>query len=355
MAKVKRPAALQSEVRLRKWPAGRVSQLKLFLGHLEQAITISLAAQVEQSAKRKFSEFIPKITPQDVLVEVEYRELRIFFTAPRGLKNLLFYEFDISATAGFFSLDRFASPETSYMFPNLLDGQTYYVRIRVVTKDGEVGPWSDTEEGTTPIAQAFGMYDGTEWTTRISTRGNQWDRVYQRAYNAIGGKTYYAIDYDIQVARSWAADGNVEQTDLTFRWMDAPTFYPIDSDFVQAGSEFHVSSYASNQNLSQTAFYVFAVVTDGFTTPLSIPGTWQNERRGTFVQKFNTIAGGPHTFRLEATAIGNHQGAIFKNDFVSATIVGGTHDGDDITNFTYGSDALVKVKNFNIFEALVDD
>jgi hypothetical protein len=355
MAKVSRPAALQSEVRLRKWPPGRVSQLKLFLGHLEQAISISLAAQVEQSPKRTFSEFIPKITPQDIEVDVEYRELRVFFTAPRGLKNLLFYEFDISATSGFFNLDRFASPETSYVFPNLLDGATYYVRMRVVTKDGEVGPWSDTEEATTPIAQAFGLYDGTEWTTRVSTRGNQWDRVYQRQYNAIGGKTYYAIDYDVSVARSWHADGNVEQTDLIFRWMDAPTFYPVASDFQQAGSEFNVSSYATNQALSTAAFYVFAVVTDGFTTPLSIPGTWQNERRGTFVQKFSEIAGGPHTFRLEAQAYVSHQDDIFKNDFVSATIQGGTHDGEDVTNFTYGSDALVKVKNFNIFEALVDD
>ena len=355
MAKVVRPAALQSEVRLRKWPPGRVSQLKLFLGHLEQAITISLAAQVEQSPKRKFSEFVPKIVSQDITVDVEYREIRIFFVAPRGLKNLLFYEFDISATAGFFSLDRFASPEISYVFPNLTDGTTYYMRIRVVTKDGEVGPWSDTEAGTTPIAQAFGMYDSTEQVTRVSTRGNQWDRVYQRQYNAIGGKTYYAIDYDVEVMRSWGVDGNVEHTDLIFRWMDAPTFYPVEADFSQAGTEFNVSSYASNQILSTTSFYVFAVTTDGFTTPLEIPGTWQNPRRGTFVQKFNTIAGGPHTFRLEAQAYNNHQSNIFKNDFVSATIVGGTHDGEDLTNIVYGADARVAVKNFNIFEALVDD
>ncbi len=355
MAKVKRPAALQSEVRLRKWPPGRVAQLKLFLGHLEQAVTISLAAQVEQSPKRKFSEFIPKIVPQDVTVEVEFREIRVFFTAPRGLKNLLFYEYDISATSGFYSLDRFASPEISYMFPNLADGSTYYIRMRVVTKDGEVGPWSDTEEATTPIAQAFGLYDGRETTTRVSTRGHQWDKVYQRQYNAIGGKTYYAIDYNIEVMRSWSSDGNAEHSDLIFRWMDAPTFYPVDSDFAQAGSEFLVSAYATNQRGSSSEFYVFGVTTDGFTTPLIIPGTWQNSRCGTFVQKFNTIAGGPHTFKLETQVIGDHDSALFKNDFVSATIVGGTHDGEPTTNIVYGADAKVSVKNFNIFEALVDE
>ncbi len=71
MARVKVPR-LQAEVRLRNWPAGRVSQLKLFLGHLEQAIGISLAAQVEQSPKRKFSEFVPKIVSQSITLDVEF-------------------------------------------------------------------------------------------------------------------------------------------------------------------------------------------------------------------------------------------------------------------------------------------
>ena len=153
MAKVKRPAAIQSEVRLKKWPAGRVSQLKLFIGHLEQAVGVSLAAQVEQSPKRKFSEFVPKIVSQDVTAVVEYREARIRFTPPRGLKNLLFYEFDISATAGFFNIDRFTSPDPHYVFPALANGTTFYIRFRVVTKNGDVGPWSDTEILTTPISQ----------------------------------------------------------------------------------------------------------------------------------------------------------------------------------------------------------
>jgi len=346
MAKVSRPRALQSEVRLRKWPAGRVAQLKLFLGHLEQAIGISLAAQVEQSPKRKFSEFVPKIVPQDVTVDVEFREIRFFFKTPRGLKNLLFYEYDISATSGFYNLDRFVSPETSYVFPNLSDGVTYYMRVRVVTKDGEVGPWSDVESATTPFAQAFGIYDGIERTTRVSTRGNLWDSVYQRQYNAIGGKTYYAIDYEVNAIRKWRINGNVEWTDVTFRWMDAPTFYPTTTDFVQVGSEFHVSTYATNQELSPAPFYLFSVVTDGFTTPLEIPGTWRNTRRGTFVQKFNTISSGPHTFKLEASITPTHNGSVFKNDF---------YPSQGKANFIYGSDALVKVKNFNIFEALIND
>jgi hypothetical protein len=309
-------------------------------------VGISLAAQVEQSAKRKFSEFVPRIVPQDVTVDVEFREIRIFFTAPRGLKNLLFYEFDISLTAGFFRIDRFVSPETSYVFSDLNDGTTHYIRMRVVTKDGEVGLWSDTEVATTPISQAFGLYDGREVETRISTRGSSWSTCYQREYSAIGGKTYYAIDYEVEVMREWRADANIEWSDVTLRWGDAPTFYPADSDFVQAGSEFHVSTYSSNQLLSPSPFYLFSVVTDGFTTPLAIPGTWQNKRRGTFVQKFSTINSGPHTFRLEAQIMPSHGSSVFKNDFTPEPV--------GSTQFSYGADVKIKVKNFNIFEVLVE-
>ena len=345
MAKVKRPSAIQSEVRLKKWPAGRVSQLKLFIGHLEQAVGISLAAQVQQSPKRKFSEFVPKIVPQDVTAVVEYREARINFETPRGLRNLLFYEFDISATAGFFNLDRFTSPEPHYVFAGLANGTTFYIRFRVVTKNGDVGPWSDNEVLTTPISQAFGLYDGREVDTRVNLKGDYWKTVYERTYSAIGGKTYYAIDYQIDVFRKWTPDGNVEWTDGIFRWTDAPSFYPAESDFKQRGSEFLVSAYASNQKYSPSPFYLFSVKTDGYTTALTIPGTWQNERRGTFVQKFETIASGPHTFRLEARITGDHGNSVFKNDFAA---------GAGLTKIVYGSDMRVRVKNFNIFEVLVD-
>ena len=345
MAKVKRPSAIQSEVRLKKWPPGRVSQLKLFLGHLEQAVGVSLAAQVEQSPKRKFSEFVPRIVPQDVTAEVEYREARITFKAPRGLKNLLFYEFDISATAGFFNIDRFTTPETHYVFPGLANGTTFFIRMRVVTKNGEVGPWSDTEVLTTPISQTFGLFDGREEETRVALKGDHWKTVYERQYSAIGGKTYYAIDYEVQIFRKWGSGGNVEWADGIFRWTDAPSFYPAESDFKQRGSEFLVSTYATNQTYSTTPFYVFSVTTDGYTTALTIPGTWQNERRGTFVQKFETINSGPHTFRLEARLTADHGSSAFKNDFVGVS---------GQTQFVYGSDMRVKVKNFNIFEVLVD-
>ena len=341
MARVKIPRP-QAELKLRKWPAGRVSQLKLFLGHLQQVIGVSLAAQVEQSPKRKFSAFVPKIVPQDVTVDVEYREIRIFFEPPKGQKNLLFYEYDISATAGFFNVDRFASPEPVYVYAGLDDGLTFYLRIRVVTKNGEVGPWSDTESATTPLAQAFGIRDGTEFQTRVTNNAfYPWQVVWERTYTAIGGKTYYAVDYDVSVFRKYGLGGSVEWTDVEFKWMDKST---ASSNFVQTGRTFDITAYASNGTFSQSAFYEFSVTTNNFYTPLVIPGDWTNPRRGTFVQKFQEIKTGAHTFRLEARVRADHTDPVFKNDFV-------TSPG---TSIVYGSDANVLIKNFNIFEVLVE-
>lgn len=279
MARVKVPRP-QPEVRLRKWPAGRVSQLKLFLGHLEQAVGISLAAQVEQSPKRKFSEFVPKIVTQDITVDVEYREIRFFFNVPRGQKNLLFYEYDISLTEGFFNVDRFASPEPAYVFAGLGDGITYYLRARVVTKNGEVGPWSEVEAATTPLAQAFGIRDGTEFQVRVNDNVfYPWQIVWERPYTAIGGKTYYSLDYDVSIFRKYGPDANVEWADIEFKWMDrSPSSTPL---FKQVGQTFDVTTYSTNGTLSQAPFYEFSVTTNNFYTPLVIPGAWDNPRRGT--------------------------------------------------------------------------
>ncbi len=342
MARVKVPRP-QPEVRLRNWPAGRVSQLKLFLGHLEQAVGVSLAAQVEQSPKRKFSEFVPKIVSQNITFDVEFREIRFFFDVPKGQKNLLFYEFDISLTQGFFNLDRFASPDPSYVFAGLQDGITYYIRARVVTKNGEVGPWSDPQSGATPVAQAFGIFDGAEFETRvIDSAFYPWQVVWERTYTAIGGKSYYSLDYDVSILRQYGPDGNVEWADIEFKWMDrSPSSTPT---FVQTGPTFDVTTYSTNGVLSQSPFYEFSVTTNNFYTPLVMPGSWDNSRRGTFVQKFQTLEAGAHTFRLEANMRTDHDGPEFRNDFVFSS--GG--------QVLYAADANVHIKNFSIFEALVE-
>ena len=344
--------ATMTEVRLRKWPAGRVSQLKLFLGHLEQAVGVSLAAQVEQSPKRTFSEFVPKIVSQDITAEASYKEIRVNFEVPKGTKNLLFYEYQLSATEGFYNFDQFQSPDSNYIWPGLDEGTTYYLRIRVVTKDGEVGPWSDVIDVSTPYSQAYGLYDGTERSTRVSARNdNPWTPVYERDYTSIGGKAYYAVDYNVQTLRTWSANvsdpdyrGNVEWSDCEFRWMENVGATGEEADYVQKGQQFFVTTYGTNTGFGTSGFYTFSVGVSGYTTPLESPGTWMNARRGTFVQKFSTMESGDYAIRLEGRITPSRRSA---NDFYP-------YEADASTKIVYETDALVQVKNFNIFEAFID-
>jgi hypothetical protein len=369
---------LNSQVRLKRWPPARVAQLKLFLGHLEQAVGVSLASQVEQSPKRKFSEFIPKIVPQDVTVDVSYREVRITFEEPKGMRNLLFYEYDISATEGFFNIDRFNSPEPFFIWPNLTEGITYYLRVRVVTKNGEVGPWSDTEAATTPYTQNFGLYDGTEQEFIVKGPASNafypWLPVWERTYNAIGGKVYYAVDYEVEPAREWgggsygsggAGGGNIEWCDLAFKWMEK---LEGEDQWAQKGQTFFTTTYSTMKNYGNSGFYTFNVLTGGYNAypwpdpenpdyaaGLRLPGQWTLPRRGTFVQQLRTITAGTHKFRLECrvlehnTAVGD-EGGRYPNDFVP--VLG--DKGENGSKFKYGANVRVKVKNFNIFEALLD-
>lgn len=349
MGRVQSLATLR-EVRLRKWPAGRVSQLKLFLGHLQQAVGVSLAAQVEQSPRRTFSEFVPKIVSQDITTEVSYKEIRVFFEPPQGLKNLLFYEHQLSATVGFFNFDQFQSPEVFYVWPGLNEGETYFLRLRVVTKDGEVGPWSDVINVSTPFGQSYGLFDGQERTQRISvTNDNPWTPVYERDYTAIGGKAYYSVEYDVQAVRKWSPGfdpikGNVEWSDLEFRWVENVGSTGVEADFVQKGRQFNVTSYASNFTFGSSGFYTQEFNVAGYATALVLPDGWVNARRGTFVQKFSTMESGDYTIRLESRMQDPRRAA---NDWVPVD--------SERTKVLYRSDAIVKIKNFCIFETLIDD
>jgi hypothetical protein len=364
---------LNSQVRLKRWPPGRVAQLKLFLGHLEQAVGVSLASQVEQSPKRKFSEFVPKIVPQDVTTAVSFREARITFVPPKGLRNLLFYEYDISATEGFFNVDRFNSPEPFFLWPNLTEGVTYYLRIRVVTKNGEVGPWSDTEAVTTPYTQNYGLYSGTEHSYLVKGGFYAWTPVWDRYYNSIGGHMYYSVDYDVEPSREWGGgtygtggqtSGNIEWCDLAFKWMEK---MDGETEYSQRGQTMFTTTYSTNKDFGNSGFYTFNMITPGFTpyptylimdsgfvqAGLRLPGRWLLPRRGTFVTPLRELPLGTHRFRLECKVLPHEEGDIggpYPNDF--EPIQGGK--GANGSKFRYEANCNVKIKNFNIFEALLD-
>jgi hypothetical protein len=118
----------------------------------------------------------------------------------------------------------------------------------------------------------------------------------------------------------------------------------VEADYNQKGQSFFATTYSSNNSFGVSGFYAFSVGVSGYTTPLESLGTWKNERRGTFVQKFSTMVAGNYSIRLEGRITPNRRS---NNDFYPVSV--------EQTKFVYDVDAICKVKNFNIFEALVTE
>lgn len=336
-----RVAKPNQEVRLRKWEPGRIAQLKLFLGHLEEAVNTALASQVAQSPSREFSEFVPKIVAQDVTIESEFREIRVKFETPRGLRKFLFYEAQLSTNSNFAQFTNFTSPITSFVFTDLQDDFTAFIRIRVVTTDGLVGPWSDTVSATTPKAQAFSIYDGTEIVFLLPENTHDFTEVFSKDYTAIGGNVYYSIQYEIFVTISGSSTSNLEWADVELQW-------EVDGD--QVGQNFLVTSYATNStlNLSPNPDSDMHAYTDDIGAAgmdgIILPGRFTTKRRGSFVQKFTQLTEGDHTIKINARVLPARPEA--PNDWKFDS---------DFTRRVQGARTTILLKNFNLFEALVDN
>lgn len=340
MTELKKSRPFQEVSRLKSWDGGRHSQLRLFMGHLETAFNTSLAAQVSQSSKRKFSEFVPKIVTQDIIVDLEFREIRVAWAPPRGLKNFLFYETQISLTENFSNFDGFVTYDPFFVFPNLLDGRTYYIRIRVVTKDGLFGPWSDTQSITTPFGQAFGLFDGTEVLAPIYN-DEDFQVVYTRPYESLGGNVYYSVNYKLQIQSIQVNSPvqNVDMTDIEFQWH-------VDDE--QIGQNFLVSCFSTNDFNANfdTADIIVEDIGEPITDSLRVVGQFILSRTGTFVQKFHSLDAGEHTIQLKARAINPHptpKDWMFTPQATESRFRG----------VAYGLPATIRIKNFNIFETLI--
>jgi len=325
MAEVKsiRPS---DEIRLRRWPPGRVSQLKIVVANLEQAINSGLAAQVQQSNKRRFSEFIPIIPFQDITGEVEFREIRVYFTPPKGLKNLLFYEFNISRTRGFFQFQEYNSPNPSFVFSGLEDQTRYFVRIRVVTSEGFVGPFSDTFTGVTPTAKASGALDTAETTTTLS--GSSFTTIFTKTFTPIGGKLYYSIQYTCQ-NQAVAPPDFFDYSTIELQWLE---------NDIQKGQNFLVTnySYGGATGINELSIFDGELATAG--DPLTTTSAFRTRKRGTFIQKFHTTSTEELTVKLNARIVNLH---TLPNEF-------SFNAGASILNFDANS--TISVKNFTRFE-----
>lgn len=315
------------EIRLRKWPPGRVHQLKIMVSNLEQSVNRSLAGQVSQSGKRRFSSFVPKIPFQDITGEVEFREIRVQFEVPKGLKNLLFYEFQISRTAGFFQFQTYDGPNPSWVFGGLEDNTRYYIRIRVVTNDNLVGPFSDNLTAVTPTAKASGALDTTEVSSTVSSA--IFSTIYTKTFSTLGGKLYYSIQFNCQNAASPAFDA-FQYSTIEMRWLE---------NDIQQGQFFLVTNYAyggaSGPNL--LSIYDGEVATAG--NPLTTTTAFTTRKRGTLVQKFHSIVSQEElTVKLDARVVNYH---TLPNEFQF-------NAGTSITNFAQSTS--ISVKNFTRFE-----
>lgn len=309
-------------VRLREWGPGRIAQLKLFLAHLEQNVNNSLAAQVVQSSKRKFSEFVPIVPIQDINIDVEFRELRVDFTPPKGLKRFLFYEWQISTDSNFASFTRYLSPEPSFVFSSIADGATNYIRLRVVTTDGLVGPWSEAVTGTTPRARSIQTFDGSRFESRVFT--TDWVDLWEITHEALGGDAaYYTIMYQVETSR---LNNTIGWSDLELRWL---------VDDKQQGQTMMFYAFASNDDDMEvtTADTVLA----GSLVNLA---PYDFIQRGTLVQKVTTFTEGTHTISMQGRLQPNAN-VQRPNDY---TFVDGTRTGQQ--------PAIITFRNFSLFEVI---
>jgi hypothetical protein len=311
------------EVRLRQWDPGRVAQVRVFLSNLETATNRSLAAQVQQSPKRKFSEFVPKIVSQDITTEIEFREIRVFFKEPKGLKNFLFYEFAFSGSSKFFEEERFVSYEPSFVFPDLQDAAIYFMRVRVVTKDGLVGPWSETINVTTPSAKVFGLFSDTLHTLNVTLP--TFTQIFATTYTALGGTIYYSIQY--RMTPLFGA--GVQHADIEFQWL---------VDGAQNGQNMIISVYGgAGMEVITNAIGSFP---DDSLLIFPLTGNFKIIKTGALIQKTSTMTQGDHTIALFARILPanyNRPDAFQPGNTFPAPI-------------NYGGSAFMELNNFNIFE-----
>ena len=349
----------QQEIRLRKWPPARVAQLKLFVSHLETAVNTALAAQVKQTVKRKFSEFVPIIPEQDIRGEVEYREIRIEFDPPKGLRRFLFYEYQISESSNFFQFESFTSPEPFYVFTGLEDAAEYFIRIRVVTTDGDVGPFSSTFNGTTIEAKAQGVRQELELQYTLSwidftaqpfvdfpeqfPEGGFQD-IYIVNINSLGGKAYYSIEYEATISSGASTTQNIDFADVEFRWMHvlANTSETERAD-IQDGQNMLVTVYGAHIISGAS---VMTVQTPSIGSNLVIPAPFAVTRRGTLMQKLTDFTTGDTIIKLQAR-VNSGGGHPTPEDFVPQT-----------GNFLLypdeadGPDVKIRLRNFNFYEVI---
>lgn len=137
---------LLGNVRLTDWPAGQAAQLKTAIQKLEAQLNTTMAAQVDQGAKRVFNPKVPKVT--GLTVNAGFKNFHVFFNDAKGISDLLFYEIQKDSTSSFANPIVYTQPQATLTIPTTEEHETVFFRVRVLNSQFEVGPWSTTEMAT---------------------------------------------------------------------------------------------------------------------------------------------------------------------------------------------------------------
>lgn len=146
MARYRKDRPLQ-DVRLRNWTSGRQAELKLMISRLEDVLNDTLAAQVDQSVAREVSDevaFIIRMT-----VNAGYRQFKVDFPTPPGLKRLLFYEIQHDDNNAFNSPTTITTPQNNIIISGVGLNETRFFRARAVNTDFKASTWTSTYTATT--------------------------------------------------------------------------------------------------------------------------------------------------------------------------------------------------------------
>jgi hypothetical protein len=286
---------------------------------------------------------LPKIVTTDITTEINYREIRLIFSAPRGLRKFLFYEQDVSRFPNFNRFDRFYSPEPVFTFTALEPGVTYYFRIRVVSTEGEVGPWSDNVVVTALGARASSVFNNRTLGGIVNSNavGNSWKTVLEVNHTAIGGILFYMINFELRHLNNFSPQFNVSWNDIEFRWTE---------NDVPVGGNFHATTYGIYQisTVTPTEDGV-TILQKGISGTISkgafdMPGNFTGIRSGTFCQRLHEVVSGTITIKLQARLINPHPSS---HSWLSSL-------DPALNRVRYTQGARLRMRNFSSFEYICD-
>jgi hypothetical protein len=180
----------QQEVRLRNWPAGRVSEMKLMISRLEQALNQTLGGQVLQSAKRKFNDQIPFIL--DLSVDAGYRQFVIKFSTPPGLnsthpdRQLLFYEIQHDSAPNFSDPIIIENPNTNVVISGVGLGETRFFRARTINTKFQASRWTSTLERQAAKGEII-QTKIADASVRLTEDVGVWQTIFSKTYEPVDG------------------------------------------------------------------------------------------------------------------------------------------------------------------------